>query len=135
MIYNSSRIDQLSFILGDALKERLQYLLTSHTRLRCYIQDDHTAGKDIFYFEVDYHLWDNGDRSGGEGRITIPAQIRRALGIAKGEKLVISARDGSLILRRKKVVSVSDIKGIIGPLKVRLEDVEEAPGKGIRRNH
>ncbi len=70
-----------------------------------------------------------------KGRITIPAQIRRALGIAKGEKLVIRAREGSLILRRKKVVSVLDIKGIIGPLKVRLEDVEEAPGKGIRRNH
>ncbi len=48
-----------------------------------------------------------------KGRITIPARIRRDLGIVKGEKLV----------------SVSDIKGIIGPARVKLEDLEDAPGK------
>lgn len=64
-----------------------------------------------------------------KGRITIPAQIRRDLGIAKGEKLDITARNGSLILSRKKIVKVSDIKGIIGRSRVKIEDIEEAPGK------
>lgn len=64
-----------------------------------------------------------------KGRITIPAQIRRDLGIARGEKLDITAKDGALVLRRKKIVSVSDMKGIIGRSQVKLEDIEEAPGK------
>jgi AbrB family looped-hinge helix DNA binding protein len=37
-----------------------------------------------------------------KGRITIPAQIRRNLGIAKGDKLDITTKDGALILKRKK---------------------------------
>jgi AbrB family looped-hinge helix DNA binding protein len=64
-----------------------------------------------------------------KGRITIPARIRRDLGITKGEKLDISSKNGAIILRRKKVVSVSDIKGIIGPSKVKIKDIEEALGR------
>jgi hypothetical protein len=51
------------------------------------------------------------------------------LGITKGEKLDISSKNGAIILRRKKVVSVSDIKGIIGPSKVKIKDIEEALGR------
>jgi len=64
-----------------------------------------------------------------KGRITIPAQIRRDLGIVKGDKLEISAKNGALILRRKNLVTLSDIKGIISPLKVKLNDIEDAAGK------
>ncbi len=63
------------------------------------------------------------------GRVTIPARLRRDLGLTKGEKLEITSRDGAIILKRKKVVSVSDIHGSIGRFRVSIEDVEEAPGK------
>jgi hypothetical protein len=43
--------------------------------------------------------------------------------------LEITSKDGAIILKRKSTVSVSDIKGIIGPSKVNVEDIEEAPGK------
>jgi AbrB family looped-hinge helix DNA binding protein len=64
-----------------------------------------------------------------KGRITIPARLRRDLGITKGEKLDISSRNGAIVLRRKNITSVSDMKGILGRSRVRLEDVEEALGK------
>ena len=64
-----------------------------------------------------------------KGRITIPARLRRDLGITKGEKLDISSKNGAIILKRKNVISVSDMKGILGRSKVRLEDVEDALGK------
>jgi AbrB family looped-hinge helix DNA binding protein len=64
-----------------------------------------------------------------KGRITIPARIRKDLGIVKGEKLDISSKNGAIILKRKKIVGVSDIRGIIGRRKVKLQDIEDALGK------
>jgi AbrB family looped-hinge helix DNA binding protein len=64
-----------------------------------------------------------------KGRITIPARLRRDLGIVKGEKLEISSKEGAIILKRKKQMSVSDMKGILGRSTVKLEDVEDALGK------
>jgi AbrB family looped-hinge helix DNA binding protein len=64
-----------------------------------------------------------------KGRITIPAQIRRNLGIAKGDKLDITTRDGALILKRKNTVTVSDIQGILGKHRVKLEDIDNAVGR------
>jgi AbrB family looped-hinge helix DNA binding protein len=64
-----------------------------------------------------------------KGRITIPARIRKDLGIVKGEKLDISSKNGTIILKRKKIVGVSDIRGIIGRGKVKLQDIEDALGK------
>ena len=65
----------------------------------------------------------------GKGRITIPAQIRRNLGISKGDKLDITTKDGALILKRKMIVTVSDIQGIIGKHIVKLEDIDNAMGR------
>jgi AbrB family looped-hinge helix DNA binding protein len=65
-----------------------------------------------------------------KGRITIPAQIRRNLGISKGEKLDITTKDGALILRRKRTVTVLDIQGIIGKHRVKLSDIDNAMGRG-----
>ena len=64
-----------------------------------------------------------------KGRITIPARLRRDLGIMQGEKLDISSKDGAIILKRKKIVSVSDMKGVLGRSSVKLEEVEDALGK------
>jgi AbrB family looped-hinge helix DNA binding protein len=63
------------------------------------------------------------------GRVTIPAHLRRDLGITKGEKLEITSKDGAIILKRKRIVTVSDIHGSIGHYAVKIEDIEEAPGR------
>jgi hypothetical protein len=47
----------------------------------------------------------------------------------KGEKLDISSKNGAIILKRKKIVGVSDIRGIIGRGKVTLQDIEDTLGK------
>ena len=64
-----------------------------------------------------------------KGRITIPAQIRRNLGIVKGDKLDIVTKDGALILKRKRIVTVSDIEGIMGRHRVKLEDIDNTMGR------
>lgn len=64
-----------------------------------------------------------------KGRITIPVQIRRNLGISKGDKLDITTKDGALILKRKTIVTVSDIQGIMGKHRVKLEDIDNAMGR------
>jgi AbrB family looped-hinge helix DNA binding protein len=64
-----------------------------------------------------------------KGRITIPAQIRRNLGISRGDRLDITTKDGALILKRKKTVTVSDIEGILGRHKVKLSDIDDAIGR------
>jgi AbrB family looped-hinge helix DNA binding protein len=88
------------------------------------------VGRFIAHINVVHYLWDKMETEVEEkGRITIPAQIRRDLGITKGEKLDITSKDGSLVLRRKKIVKVSDIKGILGRSRVNIKDIEEAPGK------
>lgn len=66
-----------------------------------------------------------------KGRITIPAQIRRNLGIAKGDKLEILTKEGVLILKRKRTVTVSDVQGIMGKHKVKLEDIDNAVGREV----
>jgi len=65
-----------------------------------------------------------------KGRITIPARLRRDLGIMQGEKLDVSLKDGAIILKRKKIVSVSDMKGFLGRSSVKLEEVEDALNPG-----
>lgn len=66
-----------------------------------------------------------------KGRITIPAQIRKNLGISKGDKLDITTKDGALVLRRKKTVTVSDIEGILGKHRVKLADIDNAIGTEV----
>jgi len=64
-----------------------------------------------------------------KGRITLPLEIRKALALREGDKLELLIENGVIILKPKEVVKVNDLKGIIGPLKVDIEEIEEAPGK------
>jgi AbrB family looped-hinge helix DNA binding protein len=64
-----------------------------------------------------------------KGRVTIPATLRRDLGLVEGESLELTAKDGSLVIKPKKLTTVAQIKGIAGHKKVKLEDVESALGK------
>jgi len=63
------------------------------------------------------------------GRITLPASIRRALGLRAGDELEVSIERGGIILRPKRRVSFEDLKGVLGPMEVELEEVEEAVGR------
>ena len=64
-----------------------------------------------------------------KGRITIPISIRRALGLRVGDRLHLSIEGGAIVLKPERAVKAKDIKGIIGPVKVEIEEVEEALGR------
>ncbi|HZW58018.1 MAG TPA: AbrB/MazE/SpoVT family DNA-binding domain-containing protein [Nitrososphaerales archaeon] len=66
-----------------------------------------------------------------KGRVTIPASIRRDLGMSEGEKLDLKTKNGALILKRKKVVTADEIKGILGRGRVKIEETEEALGRDL----
>lgn len=66
-----------------------------------------------------------------KGRITLPASIRRSLGLREGDQLQLSAEGGAIILRPKRVVTADDLKGVLGSVKVDVEEVEEALGRGL----
>ena len=64
-----------------------------------------------------------------KGRVTIPASLRRDLGMFEGEKLELSAKNGALIMRKKNVVTSEQIKGIMGRGRVEIEEIEDAIGR------
>ncbi len=64
-----------------------------------------------------------------KGRITIPVSIRRALGLREGDRLKLSVKQGAIILKPERVVTAKEIKGILGSVKVEVEEVEEALGR------
>jgi len=70
-----------------------------------------------------------------KGRITIPASIREALGLRRGDVLRLLTRGGEIVLKPKRVVSGDEIRGIIGPAEVELEDIEEALGRDAIEVH
>lgn len=65
-----------------------------------------------------------------KGRITIPASVRRDLGIGVGEELELVTQDGMMVLKPSRVVTSQEIKGVLGKRKVRLEEIEQSLGKG-----
>lgn len=65
---------------------------------------------------------------GGKGRITIPHEIRKALGVKEGDVLTVDV-SGDAILLRLKGFSVKESKGVAKIEKVELGEVEEAPGR------
>jgi AbrB family looped-hinge helix DNA binding protein len=66
-----------------------------------------------------------------KGRITIPATVRRVLGMREGEKLNLETKNGSLILRKKNVVTADQVKGIMGRGRVKIEEIEDALSRGV----
>jgi len=67
----------------------------------------------------------------GKGRVTIPAPLREAAGLREGDKLEILIKRGAIILKPKQTVTADEIRGIIGPIEVHLEEIEEAPGSEV----
>jgi len=66
-----------------------------------------------------------------KGRITVPASIRKTLGLCEGDRLQLFAERGAIILKPKRTITAEEIKGIIGPIEVEVEDVESALGADL----
>lgn len=66
-----------------------------------------------------------------KGRITIPVSIRKALGLREGDRLKLSVKRGAIVLKPERVVTAKEIRGILGPVKVKIEEVEEALGREL----
>jgi len=59
------------------------------------------------------------------GRIVIPAEIRRALGIREGSELIVQLDNGRIVLTPVRKLTARDLFGIAGE-EVSLEEVENA---------
>lgn len=64
-----------------------------------------------------------------KGRITIPASIRKAMGLREGDKLSIEAQLGVLILKPAHHVTADELWGILGVHHVDIEETETALGE------
>ena len=60
------------------------------------------------------------------GRIVIPAEIRRALGIKEGSELFIEIERGKIVLTPVRRITARDLFGVAGEEKVNLEEIENA---------
>jgi AbrB family looped-hinge helix DNA binding protein len=63
-----------------------------------------------------------------KGQVTIPAEIRKALGLTAGERVVFTQLDDGTTIMRAKTRSILELKGMLKPLrgkkrKVSLEDM------------
>ncbi|PUA34298.1 MAG: AbrB family transcriptional regulator [Candidatus Terraquivivens tikiterensis] len=60
------------------------------------------------------------------GRIVIPAEIRKALGIREGSELIVEIENGRMVLTPVRKITIRDLFGIAGEEVVSLEEVENA---------
>jgi len=63
-----------------------------------------------------------------KGRIVIPSSVRKRLGIRPGTELEVDIKDGGILMRPKRKITVRDLRGIAGKESVKLEDLEESLG-------
>lgn len=64
-----------------------------------------------------------------KGRITLPLEIRKAMGIREKDSILLEVRGKEIVLKPKRSVDVRDVKGIAKIGKVDLEEIEEALGR------
>lgn len=50
-----------------------------------------------------------------KGQVTIPADIRRALGLSAGERVVFTRLEDGTTVMRAKTRSLNDLKGLLKP--------------------
>ena len=62
-----------------------------------------------------------------KGQVTIPADIRKSLGLVTGERVVFTQLDDGTTLMRTKRRSILDLEGLLKPLrgkrKVEVDDM------------
>lgn len=60
------------------------------------------------------------------GRVVIPADVRRRLGIKPGTELEVDVRDGGILMKPLRRVSAKDLLGIAGRERVKLKEIEDS---------
>jgi AbrB family looped-hinge helix DNA binding protein len=74
-----------------------------------------------------------------QGQISVPAEVRRQLGVGPGSVLVWEWRDGEFVVRREGKFTSADIHGAVfggtQPTKAKPSDVKAGIRKYIRRKH
>jgi len=65
------------------------------------------------------------------GRITIPPEVLKSLGLGEGDVLELEVSGKSIILRLTKRIKIDDLWGLAGVHEVNLEDVENALGRSL----
>ena len=58
-----------------------------------------------------------------KGQVTIPAEIRRAMGLTAGERVVFTQLDDGTTVFRAKRRSILDLKGLLRPKRRRTRGV------------
>ncbi len=74
-----------------------------------------------------------------QGQISVPAEVRRQLGVGPGAVLVWEWRDGAFVVRREGKRSSADIHaavfGTTKPVRGKTTDVKAGVRKYIRQRH
>ena len=65
---------------------------------------------------------------GEKGRVTLPIELRKALGINEGDVILLEPRGNEIVLRPKRHTTVRETEGIAKIGKVKIEEIEESPG-------
>lgn len=61
-----------------------------------------------------------------KGRVTLPAEIRKALALEPGDRLLLELGEGEVRLKPRRAVYARDVKGILKIRRVELEEIESA---------
>lgn len=64
-----------------------------------------------------------------KGRVVIPANVRRQLGIRPGTELEVDVREGGILMRPKRKVSAKDLLGAAGNESVDIDEIESSLAK------
>jgi len=74
-----------------------------------------------------------------QGQISVPAEVRRQLGVGPGSVLVWEWRDGAFVVRREGKCTSADIHaavfGVVRPGKGKPMDVKTGIRKYMRKRH
>jgi antitoxin PrlF len=74
-----------------------------------------------------------------QGQISVPAEVRKKLGVGPGSVLEWEERDGDVIVRRAGRYSWSDVRNALFPKAAprarTLDELKEGRQKYIRRKH
>jgi AbrB family looped-hinge helix DNA binding protein len=60
------------------------------------------------------------------GRVVIPAEVRKRLGIKRGTELEVAVKDGGILMKPRRRVSAKDLLGIAGRERVKLKEIEDS---------
>lgn len=73
-----------------------------------------------------------------QGQISVPAEVRRTLGVGPGSVLEWEEKDGSFVVRRAGRYTFEDIHKAIfpdGPPRAKYADVKEGIRQYVRKRH